>query len=45
MPWPQTGVTQNNAQLKLPNKGRAIKGLVACNDWDLEPSDLLDGLD
>ncbi len=32
----------NHAQ--LPDKGRAIKGLVVCNDWDLEPLDLLNGL-
>ena len=28
MPWPQTGATHNHAQLGLPDKGRAIKGLV-----------------
>ena len=44
MPWPQTGVTQYHAQLGLPDKGRAIKGLVVCNIWDKEPLDLLDGL-
>ena len=44
MPWPKTGVTQYNAQLGLPDKGRAIKGLVVCNNWDLEPLDLLNGL-
>ncbi len=26
------------------DKGRAIKGLVVCNSWDLEPWDLLNGL-
>ena len=31
-------------QLELPDKGRAIKGLVVCNNWDLEPWDLLNGL-
>ena len=30
MPWPQTGATQYHAQLGLPDKGRAIKGLVVC---------------
>ncbi len=31
MSWrPQTGVTQYHAQLGLPDKGRAIKGLVVC---------------
>ena len=34
-PWPQTGSTQYHAQLGLPDKGRAIKGLVVY---------LLDGL-
>ncbi len=33
-----------HAQLRLPDKGRAIKGLVVCNNWDLEPLDLLNGL-
>ncbi len=31
MPWPKTGVTQYHAQLVLPDKGRAIKGLVVYN--------------
>ena len=44
MPWPKTGVTQYHAQLGLPNKGRAIKGLVVCNNWYLEPLDLQNGL-
>ena len=44
MPWHQTGATQYHAQLGLPDKGRAIKGLVVCNNWDLEPLDLLNGL-
>ena len=39
MPWPQTGATQYHA-----DKGRTIKRLVVCNDWDLEPLDLLNGL-
>ena len=41
MPWPQTGETQYQAQLELPDKGRAIKGLVVCNNCDLEPLDLI----
>ena len=45
MPWPQTGANQYHAQLGLPDKGRAIKGLVVCNNWDLEPLDLHNGLD
>ena len=44
MPWPTTGATQHHAQLGLPDKGRAIKGLVVCNSWDLEPWDLVTGL-
>ena len=44
MPWPQTGATQYHAQLGLPDKGRAIKGLVVCNNWYLEPLNLLNGL-
>ena len=44
MPWPQTGATQYYAQLGLPDKGRASKGLVVCNNWDLELLDLLNGL-
>ncbi len=43
MPWPQTGATQYNAQCGLPDKGRAIKELVVCNSWDLEPWDLHNG--
>ncbi len=39
MTWPQTGATQYNAQLGLPDKGLAIKGLVVCNYWDREPWD------
>ena len=44
MPWTQTGETQYQAQLVLPDKGHAIKGLVVCKNWDLEPLDLLNGL-
>ncbi len=44
MPWPQIGATQYHVQFGLPDKGRAIKGLFVCNDWDLEPLDLLNGL-
>ena len=44
MTEPQTGETQYHAQLGLPDKGRAIKGFVVCNNWDLEPLDLLKGL-
>ena len=44
MPWPKTGTTQYHAQLGLPDKGRAIKGLVVCINWDLEPLNLLKGL-
>ena len=44
MTWPQTGATQYHAQLGLPDKGRAIKGLVVYNNWDLQPLYLLNGL-
>ncbi len=44
MPWPKTGATQYHAQLGLPDKGRAIKGLIVCNSWDLEPREWLNGL-
>ena len=44
MPCFKTGATQYYAQLGLPDKGRAIKGLVVCNSWDLESLDLLNGL-
>ena len=30
MPWPKTVATHYHAQLRNPNKGRAIKGLVIC---------------
>ena len=40
MPWPKTGATKYHAQLGLQDKGRAIKGLVVCNNWDLDPLDL-----
>ena len=32
MPWSKTGVTHYHAQLGLPDKGRAIKGLVVLGD-------------
>ncbi len=41
MPMPKTGTTL--AQLKLIDKGCAIKGLVFCNGWNLELLDLLNG--
>ena len=44
MPWPKTVATQYHAQLELPDKGRAIKELVVCHNWDLEPLDMLNGL-
>ena len=37
MSSPQTGVTHYHAQLGLPDKGRAFKGLVVGNSWNLEP--------
>ena len=44
MSWPLTAATHYHAQLGLRDKGRAIKGLVVCNGWDLEPWDLQNGL-
>ncbi len=44
MTWTKTGTTQYHALLGLPEKGRTIKGFVVCNNWDLEPLDLLNGL-
>ncbi len=42
---PKTGATQCHELLGLPYKSCAIKGLVVYNSWDLEPWDLLNGLD
>ncbi len=44
MHWPKTGATQYYAQLGLPDKGCIIKGLVVCNNRDLDPLDLQNGL-
>ncbi len=44
MPWFQSGAAHYHAQLGFPHKGRAIKGLSVCNDWDMEPLDLLNDL-
>ena len=44
MPWPQTGATQYHDHLGLSDKCRAIMGLVVCDNWDLEPLYLLNGL-
>ncbi len=42
MPGPkQAQLNTMHAQLRLPDKGRATKGLVVCNSWDLEPWDML----
>ncbi len=38
MSWHQTGTTQYHAQLGLLDKGRAIKGFVVCNNWELKPA-------
>ncbi len=45
MPWPQTGATHYHAQLGIPDKSRAIKGLVVYFSWYLQPLDLLNSLD
>ncbi len=44
MPWPQTATTQYHAHLGLPDKDHTIISLVFCNNWDLEPLDLLNDL-
>ncbi len=46
MPWPKRGATHYHAQLGLPDKGLAIKGLVdiVCYSWDLESLDLQNGV-
>ena len=45
MPWPkQAQLSTIYAQLGLPDKGLAIKGLVVSNSRDLEPLGLLNGL-
>ncbi len=44
MSCPKTGAIQYHAQLGLPDKGRAIKGLVVWNSWDLGPLDPQNGL-
>ena len=36
---PKTGATHYHANLRLSDKGRAIKWLVFCNSLDLEPMD------
>ncbi len=43
-PWPKTGTAKYHAQLGFPDNGRTIKVLVVCNDWDLLPLYLLNGL-
>ncbi len=40
MPWPQTGTIQYHLQLGLPGNQR----VGVCNNWDLEPQDLLNVL-
>ena len=40
MPWLQTVATHYHTKIELPGKLRTIKGLVVCNDWDVEPLDL-----
>ena len=44
MPSLETGASQYHTHLGLPDKGCAIKGLVVCSGWDLEPLHLLNGL-
>ena len=40
----QAQLSTMHAQLGLPDKSRAIKGLVVCNNRDLEPLVLKNGL-
>ena len=46
--WVWNALAQNRhcacVQLGLPDKGRAMKGIVVFNSWDLEPLDLLNVL-
>ncbi len=44
MPWPQTGATQYHAQIGLPDEDRENKGFIVCNNRDLEPLELQNGL-
>ncbi len=44
MLWPQIVAIHCQAQFGNPKKGRAIKGLVVCNSWDLKYLDMLNGL-
>ncbi len=46
MPWPkQTQLsTMHTAHLGLPDKDRAVKGLVVYDNWDLDPLYMLNGL-
>ena len=37
IPWPQTGATQYHARLGLPDKGRAIRGLVVLGSTAFGP--------
>ncbi len=32
MPWPKQA-----QKIRLPDKGRTIRGLIVCNGWDLDP--------
>ncbi len=38
---PKKGATQYHSQLGFLNEDRTIKELTVCNNWDLEPLDLL----
>ncbi len=44
MPCLQKDATEYYTQLGLSCKGRVIKGLVVCNNRDIEPLDLQNGL-
>ncbi len=44
MPWPKTGAIHYHRQLRHLDNGRAFKGIIVCNCFDLELLDLLNGL-
>ncbi len=44
MYWPKPAATHYFSKLGLTDKGHAIKELVVCNSWDLEPLYLPNGL-
>ena len=41
---PKKDATHYHVQIELLDKGRAIKELMVCNGWNLEPFNLLNSL-